>query len=80
MELNDEDFLKWIKEEMENQNEVTLRYKDFAFVMQPSGQSIEVYSCGKTLANYNSFDEFINNFLVKGRSFISVLNELNFDD
>ncbi|MBO5458340.1 MAG: hypothetical protein J6A24_05230 [Clostridia bacterium] len=80
MELNNEEFLSWIKEEMRNQNEVTLRYEDFSFVMQPSGESIEIYSCGKTLANYNSFDEFLNNFLIKGHLFMDVIDDVYFDD
>lgn len=65
---------------MENQNEVSLRYEDFAFVMQPSGESIEIYSCGKTLANYSSFDEFLNNFLIKGHLFIDIIDDLDFDE
>ena len=80
MELNDKEFLIWIKEEMENQNEVVLRYEDFSFVMQPSGESIEIYSYGKTLANYNSFNEFLSNFLIKGHLFMEIINDLEFDD
>ena len=80
MELNNEEFLTWIKDEIKNQNEVALRYEDFAFVMQPSGESIEVYSHGETLANYSSFDEFLNNFLIKGYLFMDILDDLNFDE
>lgn len=80
MELNSEEFLIWLKEEMKNQNEVTLRYEDFSFVIQPSGESIEIYSYGKTLANYTSFDEFLNNFLIKGRLFMDIIDDLDFDD
>lgn len=80
MELNNDKFLTWIKEEMRNQNEVVLRYEDFSFVMQPSGDSIEIYSFGKTLASYNSFDEFLNNFLIKGHLFIDIINDLDFDN
>lgn len=80
MEMNNKEFLMWIKEEMKNQNEVILRYEDFSFVMQPSGDSIEIYSYGKTLANYNSFDEFLNNFLIKGHSFMDILDDLDFDE
>lgn len=80
MEFNNENFLTWIKEEMINQNEVTLRYEDFSFVMQPSGGSIEIYSHGKTLANFDSFDEFLNNFSIKGHLFTDVINDLDFDD
>ena len=80
MQLNNKEFLTWIKEEMKNQNEVSLRYEDFAFVMQPSGESIEVYSYGKTLANYNSFDEFLNNFLIKGYRFMEIIDDLDFDE
>lgn len=80
MELNSQEFLTWIKEEMKNQNEVVLRYEDFSFVMQPSGESIEVYSYGKTLANYGSFDEFLNNFLIKGHLFMDIIDDLDFGD
>lgn len=80
MELNNDKFLAWIKEEMRNQNEVVLRYEDFSFVMQPSGDSIEIYSFGKTLASYNSFDEFLNNFLIKGHLFVDIINDLDFDN
>ncbi|MGN1042949.1 MAG: hypothetical protein ACI4SK_05655 [Christensenellales bacterium] len=80
MELNNEQFLIWIKEEMKNQNEVILRYEDFSFVMQPSGESIEIYSNGKTLANYSSFDEFLNNFLIKGHLFMDIIDYLDFDN
>lgn len=80
MELNNDKFLAWIKEEMKNQNEVVLRYEDFSFVMQPSGDSIEIYSFGKTLATYNSFDEFLNKFLIKGHLFIDIINDLDFDN
>lgn len=80
MELGNNKFLAWIKEEMRNQNEVVLRYEDFSFVMQPSGDSIEIYSFGKTLANYNSFDEFLNNFLIKGHKFVDIINDLDFDN
>lgn len=80
MELNNDKFLAWIKEEMRNQNEVVLRYEDFSFVMQLSGDSIEIYSYGKTLASYNSFDEFLNNFLIKGHLFVDIINDLDFDN
>lgn len=79
VELNNEEFLTWIKDEMKNQNEVSLRYKDFTFVMQPTGKSIEVYSNGKTMANYSSFDEFLNNFLIKGHFFMDIIEDLDFD-
>lgn len=79
MELNNNEFLMWIKDEMKNQNEVTLRYEDFSFVMQPSGKSIEIYSNGKTLANYSSFDEFLNKFLIKGHLFTDIMDDLDFD-
>lgn len=80
MELNNQEFLTWIKEEIKNQNEVVLRYEDFSFVMQPSGESIEVYSYGKILANYSSFDEFLHNFLIKGHLFMDIIDDLDFDD
>ncbi len=79
-DLTNEEFFTRIKEDMKNQNEVTLRYEDFSFVMQPSGESIEVYSYGKTLGNYNSFDEFLNNFLIKGHLFMDIIDDLDFDD
>ena len=79
MELNNEEFLIWIKEEMKNQNEVVLRYEDFSFVMQPSGESIEIYSYGKTLAKYSTFDDFLNGFLIKGQLFVDVIDDLDFD-
>ena len=78
--MNNNEFLIWIKEEMKNQNEVVLRYEDFSFVMQPSGDSIEIYSYGKTLANYCSFEEFLSNFLIKGHLFMDIIDELDFDD
>ena len=78
--MNSKEFLIFIKEEMKNQNEVNLRYEDFSFVMQPSGKSIEVYSCGQTLANYGSLEEFLRNFLITGRLFMDVINDLDFDD
>ena len=77
--MNGKEFLTFIKIEMKNQNEVNLRYEDFSFVMQPSGKSIEIYSHGKTLANYDSFDEFLNNFLIKGHLFMDVIDDLDFD-
>lgn len=80
MELSNEEFLAWIKEEMKNQNEVTLHYEDFSFVMQSSGESIEVYSHGKTLGDYNSFDDFLNNFLIKGHLFMDIIDDLDFDN
>ena len=78
--MNSKEFLTFIKKEMKNQNEVNLRYEDFSFVMQPSGKSIEIYSCGKTLANYTSFEEFLKNFLIKGNLFMDVIDDLDFDD
>ena len=78
--MNSNEFLIWIKEEMKNQNEVVLRYEDFSFVMQPSGDSIEIYSYGKTLANYSSFEEFLSNFLIKGYLFMDIIDDLDFDD
>ena len=80
MEMNNKEFLKWLKEEMNNQNEVILRYEDFSFVMQPSGESIEIYSYGKTLANYSSFDEFLSGFSIKGHLFTDIVDELDFGD
>lgn len=80
LQCTTKDFLEKIKEDMKNQNEVTLRYKNFSFVMQPSGENIEVYSYGKTLANYNSFDEFLFNFQMDGHLFMEVIDELDFDD
>lgn len=80
MKLKNEEFLTWIKGEIKNQNEVTLRYEDFSFVIQPFGTAVEIYSYGKTLANYNSFEEFLNKFLIKGRLFTDVINDLDFDD
>ena len=78
--MNSNEFLIWIKEEMKNQNEVVLRYEDFSFVMQPSGDSIEIYSYGKPLANYSSFEEFLSNFLIKGYLFMDIIDDLDFDD
>ena len=78
--MNSNEFLIFIKAEMKNQNEVNLRYGDFSSVMQPSGKSIEIYSCGQTLANYKSFDEFLNNFLIKEHLFMDVIDDLDFDD
>ena len=78
--MNNKEFLTFIKAEMKNQNEVNLRYEDFSFVMQPSGESIEIYSYGQTLANYSSFDEFLNTFLIKGHLFVDIIDDLDFDD
>ena len=78
--MNSKEFLIFIKEEMKNQNEVVLRYEDFSFVIQPSGENIEIYSYGKTLANYCSFEEFLSNFLIKGHLFIEIIDKLDFDD
>ena len=80
MELNNEEFLTWIKDEIKNQNEVILRYEDFSFVIQPSGERLEIYSYGKTLATYSSFTEFLNNFLIKGHLFIDIIDDLDFDN
>ena len=78
--MNNKDFLEFIKDELKNQNEVTLRYEDFSFVMQPSGKSIEIYSYGKTLASYCSFEEFLDNYLIKGHLFMDIIDALDFDD
>lgn len=80
MELNNKEFVQWVRKDLQNQNEVALRYKDFSFVLQPSGKSIEVYSHGKTLASYDSFDDFLHNFLIKEHLFMNIVDEIDFDD
>lgn len=80
MELDNKQFLDWIKIELENQNEVSLHYKNFTFVLQPNGKCIEVYSKGKTLANYNTFDEFLANFSIDNYLFVQIVDEIDFED
>lgn len=80
MEFTNEEFVTFIKEEMQNQNEVILQYEDFSFLMEPSGESIEVYSYGKSLGKYASFEEFLNNFSIKGHLFMDVIEDLEFGD
>lgn len=80
MGLSGKEFLIWLQDEMKNQNEVILRYEDFSFLMEPSGESIEVCSCGKSLGVYASFEDFLSGFSIKGHSFMDVIDELDFGD
>ncbi len=80
--LNEEDatFLADLREGIINQNELELNFHGFRFGIEPSGESVSVWGKDELLAEYNSFDDMLENFLLDGKPFIEQLSEIEYDD
>lgn len=77
---DDYDFLLKIKDMvLESQSFVDLKYKDELFMLEYVSEKIEVWSKGDLKGMFNSFDEFLLNFKLDGKSFIEMVSEIDFD-
>lgn len=75
------DFFENIKKAVgiDSQMEVFLKYKEFPFVLEPHGEQIDVCSKGKILGTYDNFDVMANNFIIDGKPFIELIDEIEYD-
>ena len=80
--LDDDDieFVKDMKEDIENQNEIILAYQGKTFVLEPSGVAVHVYAYGEDLGDYESFDDLLLNHKIDGKPLIELVKELEYGD
>lgn len=80
--LNEEGaaFLADLREGLKNQNELDLTFHGFRFGIEPSGESVSVWGKDKLLAEYDSFDDMLENFLLDEKPFIEQLSEIEYDE
>ena len=80
--LDDDDieFVKDIKEDIKNQNEITLEYNGKSFVLEPRGKAIQVYAYGEILGDYKNFDDLLLNHKIDGKPLIELIQELEYGD
>ena len=80
--LDDDDieFVKDMKEDIENQNEIILAYQGKSFVLEPSGEAVHVYAYGEDLGDYESFDDLLLNHKIDGKPLIELVKALAYGD
>ena len=80
--LNEDDaaYLADLREGIINQNELDLTFRGFKFGIEPSGESVSVWGKNELLAEYDSFDDMLENFLLDGKPFIEQISEIEYDD
>ena len=78
--LNDDDieFVKDIKQDIKNQNEIILEYMGKSFVLEPHGNAVQVYAYGEILGNYESIDDLFLNHKIDGKSLIELVKNLEY--
>ena len=80
----DEDNIQFIRQTedwcINGQSEIILDYKGFSFCVEPHGESVEVYSYGKTLGTYKSFDDMLLNFKIDEKPLIELVADLEYGD
>ena len=59
-----------------NKNEITMSYKGKQFVVDPHGNSIEVYSEGRIIACYPDAVDFLMNHRINGQKIIELYFEI----
>ena len=80
--LDDDDieFVKDMKEDIENQNEIVLAYQGKSFVLEPRGETVHVYAYGEVLGDYESFDDLLLNHKIDGKPLIKLLKDLDYGE
>ena len=73
-------FLNDMKDALENQNEVKLQYKDFSFVIEPSGETCVVVSYEKTLGEFDCFEDLLLHFSLDGSPLIEKISDVEYAD
>ena len=63
-----------------NKYELDLTFRGFKFGIEPSGESVSVWGKNELLAEYDSFDDMLENFLLDGKPFIEQISEIEYDD
>lgn len=74
----DREFIELIYKLIENQNEFTLKYKDYSFLVEPSGQSLRVWHFNK-FRDYENLENMFLNMEVYGKKLIEVISDIDFD-
>jgi hypothetical protein len=74
------DFLAQIQNDIENLNEVTLQYQGRSFVIDPHGDSIEVYAYGETLGFYSDLEDLFLHHTIGDRPLIELVKVLEFGE
>lgn len=75
---DDLQFLKMIKADIENQNEINLQYNEYAFCIEPSGNELTVCDNSGDIGEFNGFDELFSNFKIEGKPLIELVPFLDF--
>ena len=73
-----EDFVNDVLSFIENKNEIVMSYNDLEFVVDPHGDSIVIYSFGKTIAEYTDVNDFLLNHKIDGKSVIEMFSEIDY--
>ena len=80
LDKDDLDFLRMIREDFENQNEVDLKYKEYSFCIEPSGTELSVVDRNGRLGTYQGFDDLFLRFILDGRPLIERVKDLEFGE
>ena len=63
---------------LDNKNEITMFYQDVEFVVDPHGNSIEVYSNGETIAYYSDAIDFLLNHKIYGKTIVELFAYIDY--
>ena len=82
--LDDDDiaFLLEIEDACINgQNEIILEYKGKSFVLEPSGQVVQVVEVADQIAGkYESFDDLLLNYKIDNKPLMEIVKDLEYGD
>ena len=82
--LDDDDiaFLLEIEDACINgQNEIILEYKGKSFVLEPSGQVVQVVEVADQIAGkYESFDDLFLNYKIDNKPLMEIVKDLEYGD
>ncbi|MBO5907621.1 MAG: hypothetical protein J6Q85_05680 [Clostridia bacterium] len=62
-------------------SEIILEYHGKSFVLEPSGQSVQVVEVADEVAGkYESFDDLLLNYKIDGKPLIELIKDLEYGD
>ena len=81
LDSKDIEFISQVEELCINgQNEVTLDYNGQSFVLEPSGNSINVYAHDTDLGHYKNFEDLLLNHKINEKPLIRLIKDLDFGE
>ena len=57
-----------------------LEYDGYSFVLEQHGKIIKVYSNGNDIAEYETFDKFLLNHKIAGKTVIDIIKDIEYGE